>query len=63
MSDNLKRKRPEDATKINVNQRWELEYWSRKLGASKEKLKQAVKAVGPSALLVKVRLGLSKLGK
>jgi hypothetical protein len=30
MSDNLNIKRPQDPTKVNVNENWELEYWSQK---------------------------------
>ncbi|MCX8524693.1 DUF3606 domain-containing protein [Chryseobacterium formosus] len=48
MSDDLTKK-PEDATKVNVNESWELDYWSKELGVTKERLKEAVKAVGTSA--------------
>jgi len=57
MVDNLKRRQPEDAHKININQGWELESWSKKLGVSKEQLKQAVKKVGPSVVKVREYLG------
>lgn len=52
MSDDLSKKGPQDATKVNVNETWELEYWSKKFGVTKEKLKEAVKAVGTSAAAV-----------
>jgi hypothetical protein len=61
MSDSLKRKRPEDARKINVSQEWELEYWSKGLGVSKEELKRVVKAQGPSVAVVKAHFRLAKL--
>ena len=56
MSDDLTKK-PEDATKVNVNESWELDYWSKELGVTKERLKEAVKAVGTSAAAVKRYLG------
>jgi len=43
MSDDLNRIKPEDPTKININQSWELTYWSQKLGVSKQELIRAVK--------------------
>ncbi|MET3035864.1 DUF3606 domain-containing protein [Chryseobacterium sp. NRRL B-14859] len=57
MSDDLSKKRPQDATKVNVNEDWELEYWSKKFGVTKDQLKNAVKAVGVSAAAVQKYLG------
>ncbi|WP_419487357.1 DUF3606 domain-containing protein [Chryseobacterium bernardetii] len=57
MSDDLSKRRPQDATKVNVNETWELEYWSKKFGVTKEKLKEAVKVVGTSAAAVQQYLG------
>lgn len=57
MSDDLSKKRPQDATKVNVHESWELEYWSKKFGVTKEQLKKAVEAVGVSAEAVKKHLG------
>lgn len=57
MSDDLSKRRPQDATKVNVNETWELEYWSNKFGVTKERLKEAVKAVGTSAAVVQKYLG------
>jgi hypothetical protein len=34
---------------INVNEDYEVAYWTKELGVSKEKLKEAVAAVGTSA--------------
>jgi hypothetical protein len=58
MSDNLKIRQPQDPTKINVHESWELDYWSRKFGVSKDALIQAVAAVGPMVSAVKKHLGL-----
>lgn len=57
MSDDLSKRRPQDAAKVNVNETWEIEYWTKKFGVTKEKLKEAVKAVGTSAVLVQKYLG------
>ena len=35
-----------DDTRINVNESYELQYWSGKFNVSKDELKQAVQAVG-----------------
>ena len=57
MADNLGIKGPADQSKINIHETWELDYWSKKFGVSKEKLVQAVRAVGVSAAAVKTYLG------
>lgn len=53
MTDNLKIKAPEDPTKINLNQSWEVSYWTTKFGITEVKLRQAVKAVGVLVVDVK----------
>ena len=56
MPDNLNRKKPEDPNRINVNQQWELEYWSKKFSISIKKLKQAIETAGPMVNNVKKHL-------
>jgi len=46
MSDNLKIRQPQDPTKINTHEEWEMNYWSTKWGVTKEQIKQAVAQVG-----------------
>ena len=47
MADNLKEVgRPDDA-RINVDQDHELTYWSKKLGVSRDRLREAVAKAGP----------------
>lgn len=48
MPDNLKIREPEDRTKINIHEVWEVEYWSKKFGVSPAKLREAVQRVGVS---------------
>lgn len=57
MSDDLSKRRPQDASKINVHEDWELEYWSKELGVSRDRLREAVKAVGTSVAAVRRYLG------
>ena len=46
MSDNLKINQPGDPTKINVNQQWEIDFWTKTLGVSEMQLRNAVRVVG-----------------
>ncbi|MDQ0639657.1 hypothetical protein QF042_003222 [Pedobacter sp. W3I1] len=41
-----------DRTRININEGYEVDYWSNKLGVSKDKLKAVVQTVGTSARAV-----------
>lgn len=38
-----------DRSRININESYELDYWSDKFGVSKDKLKAAIQTVGTSA--------------
>jgi hypothetical protein len=49
MADNLKQRGGQDRTRIDVGQAHELRHWSEKFGVSKERLTQAVEAVGTQA--------------
>jgi hypothetical protein len=42
-----------DDSRINVNESYELQYWSEKLNVTKDQLKEAVTAVGPTVEAVK----------
>ncbi len=57
MSDNLKINQPEDPTKINVNQQWEIDFWTKTLGVSEMQFRNAVRVVGPLVKEVKKYLG------
>jgi len=46
MSDDKTKRGPADAQRINVNEDYEVEYWTRVLGVSEEKLRATVKRVG-----------------
>jgi hypothetical protein len=42
-----KEKKAADRDRIDVNERYELEYWSQKFKVSQDQLKNAVERVGP----------------
>ncbi|AUA58855.1 Protein of uncharacterised function (DUF3606) [Achromobacter spanius] len=56
MSDDLTNRGPQDRARINVNEDHELRYWTKELGVSEERLKEAVKAVGVSVESVREHL-------
>jgi hypothetical protein len=49
MSDDLKKTQPQDASKVNVHESWEVAYWTKKFGCTEAGLQAAVKAVGTGA--------------
>ncbi|MGZ4926420.1 MAG: DUF3606 domain-containing protein [Halobacteriota archaeon] len=57
MSDDKAKKGPEDRSRIDVNEDYELRYWTKELGVSPDELKSAVQKVGPSAKAVREHLG------
>jgi hypothetical protein len=52
MADDLSKRAPQDASRINVHEPWEINYWSQKFGVSKVQLSAAVEAVGTSVKAV-----------
>lgn len=57
MPDDLTKKGPRDASKINVNEDWELDYWTKELGVPAETLKGIVSLVGTRVSDVKRWMG------
>jgi hypothetical protein len=57
MSDDLTKRGPQDRSKINIHEAWELKYWSDHFGVSKNELIEAVRRVGTSADAVRRLLG------
>ena len=47
MPDDLTKKRPQDASKINLSQQHEIDYWTAALHTTEAKLRAAVSKVGP----------------
>lgn len=46
MSDDLTKRRPQDASTINLSQQWEIDYWTKTLHTTEAKLRIAVSKVG-----------------
>ena len=57
MADDKTKTGAADRNRINVNEDYELHYWTKALGVSAEELRAAVKAVGPTAAAVRDHLG------
>jgi Protein of unknown function (DUF3606). len=53
MADDLHKRRPQDASKISLTERWEIEYWTQVLGVSEAKLREAIRKVGNGAAAVR----------
>jgi len=57
MVDDLKNRGPQDRSRVNVNEPWEVRYWCGHFGCTEGQLRAAVAAVGVSADAVRRRLG------
>src|SRR5689334_12041528 len=57
MSDNLTNRVQPDRSKINMNEDYEVKYWTHALGVTREALQKAVDKVGNSAATVRKELG------
>jgi hypothetical protein len=57
MADDLKQRAPQDASLISLTEDWEVRYWTKALGVSKERLGELVKQHGHSAAAVRKGLG------
>lgn len=49
MADDASKRGPQDRSRINTNEDYEVRYWSQKFGVSPQQLKAAVRRVGNSA--------------
>lgn len=50
--DNKQQKGPQDSARINVNEDYEVSYWTERFGVNPDQLRHAVEQVGVSALAV-----------
>ena len=57
MADDLKNRGPQDRARINVNEDYELRYWTEELGVGEDELRRTVERVGVSAEKVRQALG------
>lgn len=56
MSDDKSKQGPADAQRVNVHERYEVEYWTEALGVSEAKLRETVERVGVMAKDVRAAL-------
>jgi hypothetical protein len=56
MADDTSKRGPQDRNRINVNEDYEVRYWTKELNVTKERLEEAVQAVGPMADKVRSHL-------
>jgi hypothetical protein len=57
MADDLNARGQQDHSRINVNESWEVAYWTKEPGVTREQLEAAVRAVGPHVDAVRNQLG------
>jgi uncharacterized protein DUF3606 len=55
--DDLNKKGAGDRSKINMHEDYEVKYWTKQLGVSRDELEKAVNKVGNSAAAVRKELG------
>ncbi|RII25850.1 MAG: DUF3606 domain-containing protein [Geobacter sp.] len=56
MSDDLRKRRPQDASKISLTEPWEVEYWTVALGVSSAELRRLVQQYGHSAATIRSKI-------
>lgn len=60
MTDNKNLRGEPDRSLINMNEPYEVEHWTKRLGCTRQRLQQAVNAVGNSAVKVGAWLQANK---
>jgi Protein of unknown function (DUF3606) len=61
MPDNLQNRGPQDRSRVNLNEEWELKYWTKEFRVSEDELRKAVRKVGPSVESVRKELKVTTL--
>jgi predicted RNA-binding protein YlqC (UPF0109 family) len=57
--DNLRKKGSQDRSKINLHEEFEVKYWMKELGVTKQQLEKVIDKVGNSAAAVRKELTTS----
>jgi len=57
MADDLKLRRPQDASRISLSEDWEVRYWTQAMSVSADELKRLVELHGNSAAKIRAALG------
>lgn len=56
MPDDLTKRRPQDASRVNIHEPYEVRWWCHELGCTEQQLRDAVSKVGTSADAVRKHL-------
>jgi len=56
MNDDLGKRGPADATRISLGEEWEVQYWTKVLGVSEERMAELVRQHGNSAEKIRAAL-------
>jgi len=56
MADDKSKTGPQDASRVNINEKYEVEYWTKRFGVTPERLKEAVQKAGTSVNAVEAEL-------
>ncbi|VIO74576.1 hypothetical protein CI1B_53500 [Bradyrhizobium ivorense] len=62
MPDNLTKRVQPDRSKINMQEDYEVKYWTHELGVTRDELQRAVDKVGNAAAAVRKELGICPPG-
>ena len=57
MSDNKQDRGPQDASRINVHEEYEVRYWTKALGITKDELEAVVEKAGTRSDAIRKELG------
>jgi hypothetical protein len=57
MADDKTKIKPQDSSRINLGEAYEVQYWTKTLGCTEQELRDAVAEVGVSVEMVKEFLG------
>jgi hypothetical protein len=60
MSDNLQNRGQQDRSRINLHEKWEVQYWTKELGVTQEELERAVESAGNSVSAVREQLSKTR---
>lgn len=50
--DDKSKRGPQDASRVNVNEDYEMDYWTERFNVSRDELRKAVSEVGPSVTAI-----------
>jgi hypothetical protein len=56
MADDLNNRGPQDRSRINLGEKWEVQYWTRELGVSEGELREIIQQAGNSVTAVRQHL-------